>query len=73
MLNATPARATNLATDGRQAVSTHGLDLAPVLTQQRAAYGHALTAGRTAQEFDRDGKGGEEIGKLYAWLKALIA
>lgn len=72
VLNAMPPRATNLAADAREAVATHGLDVAPVLMQQRAAYGHALTAGKTAQEFERDGKGAEEVGKLYAWLKTKL-
>ena len=68
-----PPRATHLAADAREAVATHGLDVAPVLMQQRAAYGHALTAGQTAQEYEPDGKGAEEIGKLFEWLTACLA
>jgi chromosome partitioning protein len=73
ILNAMPSRATHLAADAREAVATHGLDVAPVLMQQRAAYGHALTAGQTAQEYEPDGKGAEEIGRLYSWLKTRLS
>jgi chromosome partitioning protein len=68
VLNTMPARATNLAADARAAVATHGLDVAPVVMQQRAAYGHALTVGQTAQEFEPKGKGADEIAKLYSWM-----
>ncbi|HEX4077921.1 MAG TPA: hypothetical protein VHX61_03485 [Rhizomicrobium sp.] len=73
VLNTMPPRATNLATDARQAVTTHGLDVAPIVIQQRAAYGHALTAGQTAQEFEKGGKGAEEMGRLYPWLSDQLA
>ena len=68
VLNAMPPRATHLAADARAAVATHGLAVAPIMIQQRAAYGHALIAGQTAQEFEPHGKAAEELGKLYEWL-----
>ena len=43
------------------------------MMQQRAAYGHALTAGQTAQEFEPGGKGAEEIGQLFHWLAKNLA
>jgi chromosome partitioning protein len=73
VLNAMPPRATHLAADAREAVATHGLEVAPIMMQQRAAYGHALTAGQTAQEFEPDGKGAEEIGQLFHWLAKNLA
>jgi chromosome partitioning protein len=73
VLNTVPPRASNVLADARAAVAVHGLDVAPVALQQRAAYAHALTAGQTAQEYERGGKAGEEIGKLYSWLRTLIA
>ena len=42
----------------RAAVAVHGLDVAPVALQQRAAYAHALTAGQTAQEYEPGREGG---------------
>jgi chromosome partitioning protein len=73
VLNTVPPRASNVLADARAAVAVHGLDVAPVALQQRAAYAHALTAGQTAQEYERGGKAAEEIGKLYSWLRTLIA
>lgn len=68
VLNAMPPGATRLIADARAAVAVHGLDVAPVVIQQRAAFGHALTAGQTAQEYEPGGKAAEEIGQLYRWL-----
>lgn len=73
VLNTVPPRAPNVLADARAAVAVHGLDVAPVAMQQRAAYTHALTAGQTAQEYERDGKAGDEITALYAWLQSVIA
>jgi chromosome partitioning protein len=73
VLNTVPPRASNVLADARAAVAVHGLDVAPVALQQRAAYAHALTAGQTAQEYERGGKAAEEIGNLYKWLYTLIA
>jgi chromosome partitioning protein len=68
VLNAMPPGATRLIADARAAVAVHGLDVAPVAIQQRAAFGHALTAGQTAQEFEPSGKAAAEIAQLYRWL-----
>lgn len=73
VLNTVPPRASNVLADARAAVAVHGLDVAPVSLQQRAAYAHALTAGQTAQEYERGGKAADEIGSLYKWLRGVIA
>jgi chromosome partitioning protein len=73
VLNTVPPRAPNVLADARAAVAIHGVEVAPVALQQRAAYTHSLTAGQTAQEYEKDGKAGEEIAALYAWLKQTIA
>jgi chromosome partitioning protein len=73
ILNAMPARATNVLADAVAAVAVHGLEVAPVALQQRAAYAHALTVGLAAQEYERGGKAAGEIGKLYAWVSDQLA
>jgi len=73
VLNTVPARAPNILADARAAVAVHGLNVAPVALQQRAAYAHALTEGLTAQEYEKDGKAGDEITSLYTWLRNIIA
>lgn len=68
VLNATPPRAVNLLADAREAVAVHGVDVAPVAIQQRAAFAHALTAGQTAEEYAPDSKAAEEVAALFDWM-----
>jgi chromosome partitioning protein len=68
VLNAMPPGATRLLEDARAAARVHGLDVAPVVIEQRAALSHSLTAGQTAQEYEPAGKAAEEISRLYEWL-----
>jgi chromosome partitioning protein len=72
VLNAMPPGATRLLADARAAVAVHGLDVAPVVIEHRAAFGHALTAGQTAQEYEPKGRAAEEITELYSWLRAQL-
>ena len=69
VLNAIPPGATRLIEDARAAAAVHGLQIAPVVIEQRAALSHSLTAGLTAQEYEPYGKAAEEIARLYAWLQ----
>lgn len=73
VLNTVPPRASNVLADASAAVAVHGLSVAPVALQQRAAYAHALTAGQTAQEYERGGKAAGEIASLYKWLRSAVA
>jgi chromosome partitioning protein len=68
VLNAMPPNAPKLLADARAAVGVHGLEVAPVALQQRAAFAHALTAGKTAIEYEPNGRAAEEITQLYQWL-----
>lgn len=72
VLNTMPARASQVLADAREAVAVHGLDVCPVAIQQRAAFAHALTAGKTAQEYEPDGKAAEETSQLYDWLRSVL-
>jgi chromosome partitioning protein len=72
VLNAMPPRAPNVLADAIAAVAVHGLKVAPITMQQRAAYAHSLTAGQTAQEYDPMGKAAEEMAELFAWLRRLL-
>jgi chromosome partitioning protein len=72
VLNAVPPRATSMLADAREAVAVHGLEVAPVAVQQRAAFAHALTAGQTAEEYEPEGKAAEEAGELYKWVAAKV-
>jgi chromosome partitioning protein len=70
VLNAMPPNAPHVVTDVRNAVAVHGLDVAPATLQQRAAFAHALTVGKTAHEYEPSGKAAEEITQLYRWVWA---
>lgn len=72
VLNAMPPRATQLLADAKNAVEVHGLAVAPVHLQQRAAFAHALTAGQTAPEYEPDGKAAEEIQAFMKWLRKAL-
>ena len=56
---------------GRGTGSSGGLGakVAPVVICQRAAYGHSIIAGQTAQEFEPEGKAAEEIDALWQWAR----
>ena len=64
VLNAVPSRGT-LAEEAEEAVSSYGVEVLPVRVGQRAAFVHALTAGKTAQEYEPNGKAAKEIKDLY--------
>ncbi len=64
VLNAVPSRGT-LAEEAVEAVSSYGVKVLPVRIGQRAAFVHALTAGKTAQEYEPSGKAAKEIKDLY--------
>ena len=72
VLNALPPQAASLITETRDAVALHGLELAPVVIHQRAAYAHSLIDGRVAMEFDAKGKAAAEMIELYEWLAKIV-
>ena len=73
VLNAIPPGASRLVEDARAAAAVHGLEVAPVVIEHRAALTHSLTAGQTAQEYEPTGKAAEEISQLYGWLCSQLA
>lgn len=72
VLNAVPARG-SLAEEAAEALAGYGLAVAPVRVGHRVAFVHAATAGLTALEFERGGKGAAEVRALYAWARERTA
>ena len=66
VLNAVPPRGA-LADEAVQAVEAYGVEVAPALLGQRAAFVHCLTAGLSAQEFEPNGKAAGEVKRLFQW------
>lgn len=68
VLNAAPIRSRSVD-EARGVVESMGAKVAPIVICQRAAYGHSIIAGQTAQEFEPDGKAAEEIDALWQWAR----
>ncbi len=68
VLNAAPIRSRSVD-EARDVVEGMGAKVAPVVICQRAAYGHSIIAGQTAQEFEPEGKAAEEIAALWQWVR----
>jgi len=73
VFNRTPSRAPNLYAQGVEAVTGMGLQAAPVMLVERAAYHHAEQDGKAAQEIVPDGKAAVEIAELWRWLCSKLA
>ncbi len=68
VLNAAPIRSKSVD-EAREVVEGMGAKVAPVVICQRAAYGHSIIAGQTAQEFEPEGKAAEETDALWQWIR----
>jgi chromosome partitioning protein len=72
VLNAVPAGKTtaeaSVVTAARVALSAYGLPVCPVAIGHRMALQHALNDGRTAVEYEPDGKAAQEIKRLWRWI-----
>lgn len=68
VLNAGPARAPTLFAEASAVVRGYGLEVAPVMLVDRAAFHHGAAAGKTALEIEPNGKAAEEIDTLWKWL-----
>jgi len=67
VLNSVPPRGA-LADEAAEAIAGYDVPLAPIRITQRAAFVHALTLGKSIQEYEPRGKGAEEIQQLYLWI-----
>lgn len=67
LLNAVPARG-SLAEEAKKAIEAYDIETVDVKIGQRSDFIHALTSGRSAQEYDPSGKAAQEITQLYMWL-----
>src|SRR5271157_4693497 len=71
VLNAIPPRS-GIGREAAEGLTAQGARVAPVMLSQRAAFTHGVIDGRTAQEFEPDGKAAEEIEALYTWLCGIV-
>jgi chromosome partitioning protein len=52
----------------RAALSSAGVEVAPVVLHQRKAFSARMQEGRTAAEIEPKGKAAEEIRALFLWI-----
>jgi chromosome partitioning protein len=68
VFNAGPPRAPHIYRDAANLIGGEfGLEIAPVVLPERAAFHHSVAAGLTAPEQDVQGKAAGEIWALWAW------
>ncbi|WP_374344904.1 AAA family ATPase [Phenylobacterium sp.] len=73
VLMAGPPRAPLIYKEAAEVIEgSFGLQLAPVALPERAAFHHSTAQGRTADEFDHDGKAAAEIAALWCWTQGQL-
>ena len=71
ILNAAPPRS-GIGREAAEGLEGQGVQVAPIIMSQRAAFAHGVIDGRTAQEFEPGGKAAEEVERLYLWLCGIV-
>jgi chromosome partitioning protein len=71
VLNAVPPRS-SIGKEAAAGLAASGAQVVPHQLMHRAAFTHGVIDGRTAQEFEPQGKAAEEIQQLYLWLCGVV-
>jgi chromosome partitioning protein len=71
VLNAVPPRS-SIAKEASAGLTGKGAQVGPHFLTHRAAFTHGVIDGRTAQEFEPNGKAGREIDQLYRWMCGIV-
>jgi chromosome partitioning protein len=71
VLNAVPPRSL-IGKEAAEGLIARETKVAPFQLSQRAAFTHGVIDGRTAQEFEPQGKAAEEVEALYMWLCGIV-
>jgi chromosome partitioning protein len=72
VLMAGPPRGRLIYAEAGDLIRGAGLQIAPVVLPERAAFHHSTAAGITAAEFDPHGKAAAETAALWAWVANAI-
>jgi chromosome partitioning protein len=68
VLNAAPHQGGGLVTEARKGIeSMWSASVCPITLHARVAFSHSVIDGRSALEFEPDGKAADEVRKLFAW------
>jgi chromosome partitioning protein len=71
VLNAVPPLS-NVGKEVTAGLNSQGANVAPHQLTHRAAFMHGVIDGRTAQEFEPEGKAAEEVQAIYTWLCGVV-
>jgi chromosome partitioning protein len=71
VLNAVPPRS-SIGKEAAEGLAARETKVAPHQLTQRAAFTHGVIDGRTAQEFEPQGKAAEEVHALYVWVCGIV-
>jgi chromosome partitioning protein len=71
VLNSVPPRSA-IGKEAAQGLAARGAKVAPHQLTHRAAFAHGVIDGRTAQEFEPQGKAADEVTALYKWLCGIV-
>ena len=66
VLSSAPTRSA-IVEEARRGLEADGSRVAPQVIHQRVAYSYAVIDGRSASEYEPDGKAAEEVAALFAW------
>jgi chromosome partitioning protein len=72
VFTAGPPRAPNLYKEAADLVRSFGLEVAPVVMSERAAFHHSTGEGKTAAEIGPGGKAAEEVAALWTWVSKQV-
>ncbi len=72
ILNAVPARATNVIAEATGFIEGLGLSVCPILLGERAAFHRSSATGQVARESDPEGKAADEIEALWQWVREQV-
>lgn len=66
VLSAAPSRSA-IVEEARRGLEADGTRVAPQVLHHRVAYSYAVIDGRSASEYEPDGKAAEEVAALFTW------
>ncbi|MHB8283335.1 MAG: ParA family partition ATPase [Caulobacteraceae bacterium] len=67
-----PQRGQQIYKEASELIASLGLEVAPVMLPERAAFHRSTDAGKTAMEIEPEGKAAEEVAALWTWVQQRV-
>jgi chromosome partitioning protein len=68
-----PPRGAVLYPEASELVQRIGLQVAPVMLPERAAFHHSVAEGKAAAEIEPGGKAAEDVARLWKWVSEYVS